>query len=438
MNNFMADSRFDGGAGRGDGRAVLQNALFMAGLFNGGTGRGESLAALTNAAVVPVSFAGGTGRGDATAPVLNQVLPTGAFNGGAGRGDALAGVVIAFPNTVCMGGIGRGDAQAAVQNLPAMGPFEGGEGRGDGGVLTLNTTTPAGRFEGGHGRGDASKAWQEVITLAGLFAGGGGRGDVTATTGAPGTTYVLVALRCLLEGPYDSGTGRMSDALRTGGLLPASEPYTALGYVHAGGGGAESIAPAVLTNVGANAIVDWAVVELRDAVTPAYVRATRSALLQRDGDLVASDGISPLVFNEAPGAYHLAVRHRNHLGTMTQNAIAVGLSSSPLDLTQATTPAFGVDARKFMTGSFPAFVLWAGDVTFDGQLKYTGPANDRDQILSAIGGVVPTNTVNGQYRMEDVNMDGVVKYTGPANDRDVILTNIGGVVPTNTRNAQLP
>ena len=29
-------------------------------------------------------------------------------------------------------------------------------------------------------------------------------------------------------------------------------------------------------------------------------------------------------------------------------------------------------------------------------------------------------------------MDGPVKYTGAGNDRDPILTNIGGVVPTNT------
>jgi len=35
-------------------------------------------------------------------------------------------------------------------------------------------------------------------------------------------------------------------------------------------------------------------------------------------------------------------------------------------------------------------------------------------------------------------MDGLVKYTGAGNDRDPILTNIGGVVPTNTRPQQLP
>lgn len=35
-------------------------------------------------------------------------------------------------------------------------------------------------------------------------------------------------------------------------------------------------------------------------------------------------------------------------------------------------------------------------------------------------------------------MDGQVKYTGAANDRDPILQNIGGSVPSNTRVEQLP
>jgi hypothetical protein len=73
----------------------------------------------------------------------------------------------------------------------------------------------------------------------------------------------------------------------------------------------------------------------------------------------------------------------------------------------------------------------------NGQLQYTGSGNDRDPILLAIGGSVPTNFITG-YRIEDTNLDGVVKYTGSANDRDVILLNIGGTVPTSIRLQQLP
>ncbi len=63
--------------------------------------------------------------------------------------------------------------------------------------------------------------------------------------------------------------------------------------------------------------------------------------------------------------------------------------------------------------------------------------NDRDPILTAIGGTTPTSVVSG-YMREDVNLSGYVKYTGAANDRDPILVNIGSTVPTNVRYEQIP
>jgi hypothetical protein len=82
-------------------------------------------------------------------------------------------------------------------------------------------------------------------------------------------------------------------------------------------------------------------------------------------------------------------------------------------------------------------LLWPGDAIRDGRLKYTGAANDRDFILQATGGELPTATVEG-YQAGDVNMDGTVKYTGTANDRDVILQVIGSEMPTAVRQEQLP
>jgi hypothetical protein len=51
------------------------------------------------------------------------------------------------------------------------------------------------------------------------------------------------------------------------------------------------------------------------------------------------------------------------------------------------------------------------DVNRDGMVKYVGANNDRDPILQAIGGTVPTGTLSGQYRSEDLNLDGVVTYS---------------------------
>ena len=40
--------------------------------------------------------------------------------------------------------------------------------------------------------------------------------------------------------------------------------------------------------------------------------------------------------------------------------------------------------------------------------------------------------------MDHRNFNGVMKFNGSGNDRDIILTNVGGSTPTNTRTQQLP
>ena len=242
-----------------------------------------------------------------------------------------------------------------------------------------------------------------------------------------------LALKMMLEGAYETNIGSMRDDLRIAALIPALQPYTAPEFVHVGGGG-ETIQAGVQSITGNNAIVDWVFIELRSEGSPTTVVATRAALLQSDGDVVAEDGISPVSFNAPTGNYFIVARHRNHLGCMTAAAIPFTTGTASVDLTNPLTLTYGTEAQKEVNG---VRVLWLGNVVHDLVIKYTGTVNDRDVILTKIGGVVPTNTVNG-YHSEDCNMDGVVRYTGTNNDRDPILTNIGGVVPTNVRIQQLP
>ncbi|MBK7382413.1 MAG: hypothetical protein IPI81_03625 [Flavobacteriales bacterium] len=243
---------------------------------------------------------------------------------------------------------------------------------------------------------------------------------------------VRIAAKVFLEGPYD-GASTMSDDLRVGGLVPLTEPYTALGYVHVGGGG-ETISPAVLTVTGNNAIVDWVVIEVRDPTTPTDVLATKCVLVQRDGDVVATDGSSPVSFSLVGGNYQIAVRHRNHLGCMTATPVAFGGSPITVDFTLNATATYGSEGRTTVGA---AMALWAGNVLMDPIIRYVGFGNDRDPILVRIGGSIPTATTAG-YFVEDVNMDGTVRYIGFNNDRDPILVNIGGSIPTNTRAEQVP
>ncbi|MBK9075231.1 MAG: PQQ-binding-like beta-propeller repeat protein [Flavobacteriales bacterium] len=244
-----------------------------------------------------------------------------------------------------------------------------------------------------------------------------------------------IEARLFLNGPYVSNMGLMRDDLRTASLLPLEEPYSALGYVHHAQGGGETIAPSVLSVTGNDAVVDWVFLEVRDQSEPSQVIATRSGLLQRDGDVVDLDGVSPVRLYVPSGQYHLAIRHRNHLGVMTAGThlFTIGtLVSVHFDL--PATATYGSNAQRDVSG---VHTLWSGDVNGNGQVKYAGGGNDRDPILVTIGGTVPTATVNG-YLSADCTLDGVVKYAGGNNDRDHILQTVGGTVPTAVRNAQLP
>lgn len=285
---------------------------------------------------------------------------------------------------------------------------------------------------GGHGgSGAVSIAWTVGETATATLTGPG----TVLTQGfhQPFLVRIRLSVDVLLEGPFDPGSGSMHDSLRVLGWVPLLEPYTALGYAHVGGG-SETTTPSVLAVTGANAVVDWIFVELRSGSNAQVVIATRSALLQRDGDVVDVDGIAPVAFRASPGDYHVAVHHRNHLAVMTLSPIDLASETTLVNLTDGTTPTYGTDAQ---TQAGATRLAWAGDVENDGILKYTGVDNDRDPILSNIGGVIPTATTTG-YLVQDVNMDGTVKYTGEKNDRDPILLNIGGIIPTNTRTEQMP
>lgn len=142
----------------------------------------------------------------------------------------------------------------------------------------------------------------------------------------------------------------------------------------------------------------------------------------------------PVLMPAPPADYHVAIRHRNHLGCMTTQPVSTSNVPLTVDLRAPGTATWGTEARKEI-GNTTA--LWMGNAQRDNKLLYTGGDNDRDPILQVVGGVVPTGSSTGYY-LEDTNMSGVVKYTGANNDRDPILANIGGVVPTASRMEQLP
>jgi hypothetical protein len=232
---------------------------------------------------------------------------------------------------------------------------------------------------------------------------------------------------------------QMRTTLKAQGLLPVVEPYSALGCVHTGGGGGEVLGPIASTWY---PVVDWVIVELRSPSDPNTVMASKAALLAQDGRIVDALTTSPLRWTLPPGYYHVAVKQRNHLGVMTATPVLLcGEASVVVNFLMSTIATYGTEAQEHRTHQYGNYeCLWPGNANWTSsptQIKYAGANNDRDAVLTRIGGTTSTATSNGYFN-EDVNLDGVAKYAGADNDRDVILQTIGGVVPTVVRSEQMP
>lgn len=254
-------------------------------------------------------------------------------------------------------------------------------------------------------------------------------GVTTLGTFAVGTRPVLSPLlvtpKVFLQGAYNTGTGVMTDALRTLNLIPTTEPYTGLNMfsatatVKGSGAGETSAASVVGVAAGAssnNTIVDWVLVQLHDGST-GNVITQRAALVQRDGDVVDVDGVSPVnMAGNAIGNYYISVRHRNHLGVRSTGTLALAkVSNTNYNFTNAINQAFaGVVANNAMaTLSTNIYGMWGGNVNSDLFSRKIGSTatNDYSLFLAGVSSAAAPGPT-GVYRREDFNLDGNVRKTG--------------------------
>ncbi len=237
-------------------------------------------------------------------------------------------------------------------------------------------------------------------------------------------------LQGALLNPNAGEESLMRDDIRNT-LLSTTSPYadgaTCLASVLNAGGTSG-------TGAVGNDIVDWVFVELRDANDDTLIRESQSALIQRDGDIVGIDGISNLEFCIAHDDYYVVVKHRNHLGIMTANTVALSDVASRVDFTDANNQiTYGTDAQTTFGVPSGVVAMWAGDSNGDGRLNYSGALSDVSPIRSQVFND-PNNSVFGGppvasypsigYNGTDVDMDGVTVYSGATSDVLYVRNNI--------------
>lgn len=252
---------------------------------------------------------------------------------------------------------------------------------------------------------------------------------------------VAIQVKAKLEGPSQGvfNSDLMNDGLRAKGVIPTNEPYNNIDLFRlANDGGSEKCDSNLFIVTGDNAIVDWILVELRQGTRSDSIVATRSALLQRDGDVVMPNGDSILTFNLVrSGEYYVAIRHRNHLGVMTENSYLLTKTPAMFDFTDPMLLVKGEHSRVDMGGGEMA--LWGGDFNKNRQAVYQGPNNDVTTlffhcVMNPNNTSVLANYISSGYLMADFNLDGNSIYQGPNNDRGKLL--LGAVLgnPDNIHN----
>ena len=231
---------------------------------------------------------------------------------------------------------------------------------------------------------------------------------------------IILDAEVFLQGPMlnPDTAGHMNDDLRASSFLPTTSPYT----------DAATCDVTVFNVTGSNAIVDWVWVELRASNDNTKIVYARSALLQRDGDVVAIDGVSNLVMTAAPANYYVVINHRNHLGAMSNATVALSESVvTTVNFRDASFSTFGTNAQAQLTSNDKA--LWSGNVNDDTIIQYSGTTPDTPSILSEVlndpGNFLnfPTFIISG-YNKHDVNMDGDTQYTGTNPDTPLLLQNV--------------
>ena len=199
-------------------------------------------------------------------------------------------------------------------------------------------------------------------------------------------------LTLMLQGPY-TGPG-MDPNLNGLPEFPLSQPYNAAPWNYSG--------TEVIAAVPDPGIVDWILLELRDApdpslAVPATMVARKAAFLKSDGSVTGMDGSGlPVVSFDYSDNLYAVIWHRNHLPLMSANPLVESGGTFMYDFTTGAGQIYGgtLAATEVEPG---VWALTGGD----GNADFTIGNPDKLDVWAVQAG-------SSGYVMGDYDMDGQV------------------------------
>lgn len=168
---------------------------------------------------------------------------------------------------------------------------------------------------------------------------------------------VQVRTKIFLEGAY-VGAGLMQTELQDNNLLPDVHPYYQYPWNHNG---------VECYDQQPSNMVDWVLLELRDANDVNVMVEQKAAILTSNGDIVDPGANSVSFYNAAANqSYYIVVRHRNHVAVMSSVAVPLP-NQNPYNFTSDASYAMGDNQMRDMGDG--TFALHAGDINSDGVIS---------------------------------------------------------------------
>ncbi len=239
--------------------------------------------------------------------------------------------------------------------------------------------------------------WQTSILREPTYSGTSGDKGSPGTNGTGQNLGAEVDpeldLKVFLQGPFNGLD--MNSELNS--ILPLNQPFNTIPWNY---NGTESVA-----NMPA-AVVDWVLVELRDApdassATPSTTIGEYATFLLSDGSVVDLDAVSNIIVDQSISqSLFVIIWHRNHLGIMSSSPLTESDGIYTYDFTTSQGQAYNNALENLTSG---VWGMISGDSDASGQVDEFDKSIHWESVVGTSGYLGSDLDLNTQVNNKDKN-----------------------------------